>query len=183
MLRKIIAFHCLIAIALLLINCNNSAERKKTSATDTIEINNNTDQGEGSLDDVRKQQINLLITESKRTMDSIDLAYKYIRRLSPMLNLNAAERQQVNESLMELNAAKELVILETQQTVIDQLKEKTSSLNNIMDNMKTKSDKLQSISSTLSRVSVMLEKTTNILSSALTSGLIRPRLSTVPEAL
>jgi len=168
---------CLLA-SILIIACGTASNEEKKAKQE--EVSENSNEGEG-VTDLKKEQLNLLISESKRTMDSIDIAYKYIRRLSPMLNLSADDRQQVNEALMEMNSAKELIILETQQVVIDQLKEKSASLNIIMADMNLKSEKLKSICATLTKVCGMIEKTTNVLATALTTGLIRPKLSTALE--
>jgi DNA anti-recombination protein RmuC len=128
-------------------------------------------------DDAIEAQINSLLEQSRSTLDSIDNAYKYIRVTSKVQNLTIEEREQVNEALLQLNNTKELIILEIQQSVISQLKEKTASLHTVIDNLNVKSKRLENIISTLSRVSGIIEKTTNALASALSSGIIRPKIS------
>lgn len=125
----------------------------------------------------KEQQLNILITESRKTLDSIDAAYQNIAlERENSRGMDMYDKEQINEALMELNDAKDLIVLETQQRVISELKEKTASLQSVMQKMNTASAKMQNIVRTVSRISSIIEKTTNTLAMALTSGIIRPPL-------
>lgn len=147
---------CCFFASLFIIACGTASNKEKEETRNDSAEHSNNNTGLGN--EAGKEQLNSLITESKKTMDSIDIAYNYIRRLSPMLNLSADDRQQVNEALMELNSAKELIILETQQAVIQQLNQKTASLNVITKEMNVKSEKLQNIATTLTRICGLIKK-------------------------
>jgi hypothetical protein len=125
----------------------------------------------------KSAQLTVLINESKKTLDSIDIAYRDIMQMRKQQSLNLYEKEQVNQALMELNDAKDLIVLETEKAVISELKEKSASLQIVMQKMNTASEKMQRIAQTLSRVSGIIEKTTNILATALTSGLVRPPIT------
>jgi uncharacterized protein (DUF885 family) len=124
----------------------------------------------------RKTKLELLMAESKRTLDSIDVAYTTIRKESRKHQLSLDEREQVNESLMDLNDAKDLIVLEMEKSVVDELKQKTASLQEYVDGMTTKSEKLERIANTLSRISSTIEKTTNLFADAVSFGIIRPKI-------
>lgn len=132
--------------------------------------------GEKLTNNEKRERIAALIAESKRTLDSIDVAYRVIRKESRKQTLSFDEREQVNEALMELNDAKDLIVLEMEKTIINELKEKTTLLQTVMEDMTAKSEKLNRIAQTLSRVSGMIEKTTNLLAGALSAGLVRPKI-------
>lgn len=132
--------------------------------------------GEPISDIEKKERVNALMSESKRTLDSIDAAYSFIRKESRAQNLSLDEREQVNEALIELNDAKDLIVLEMEHRIINDLKEKTASLKVVMQDMNSKSEKLMHIAQTLSRISGVIAKTTNLLSGALALGIIRPSL-------
>src|SRR5205085_4742932 len=93
----------------------------------------------------KEARLELLINESKRTIDSIDMAYKNIRRDSRANKLSMDERNQVSEALIDLSNARDLIILDMQQTVINDLKEKTLALQTVMQDMNTKSQQLRNI--------------------------------------
>ncbi len=124
-----------------------------------------------------RKQVQMLINTSRMAMDSIDVAYKSIRTSSKLLKLTAEERETVNEALQGLNTMKELIILETQSAVIAQLKEKTTELYGVMNEMSEKSDKLNEIAAKIGKVSGIVKKTTDALAAALSSGIIRPRMT------
>ena len=162
-------------------SCQNNSQESSTTARDSSEQINPRDRrmpstgGTGS-ENVKTQQLNMLISESKKTLDSIEVAYKNIAAERTNRSMSMYEREEVNEALMELNDAKDLIILETQEAVIAELKEKTSSLKSVMQKMNTASSKMQNVARCLSKVSGIIEQTTNILASALTYGIIRPRI-------
>lgn len=159
-------------------SCQNNSH-ETTSASDSsqnINPRNRRMPSTGGSENAKAEQLNMLIAESKKTLDSIDAAYKNIATERSNRSMSIYEREQVNEALMELNDAKDLIILETQEAVIAELKEKTSSLKLVMQKMNTASSKMQNIARSLSKISGIIEQTTNILASALTYGIIRPRI-------
>ena len=156
---------------------NNTSNHDKESASKEYKIDDKlAPSGEAISDIEKKERVNALMSESKRTLDSIDIAYSFIRKQSRLQNLSLEEREQVNEALMELNDSKDLIVLEMEHRIINDLKEKTASLQIVMQDMNSKSEKLMHIAQTLSRISSIITKTTNVLADALTLGIIRPPL-------
>ncbi|HEY8689269.1 MAG TPA: hypothetical protein VIM07_08540 [Chitinophagaceae bacterium] len=89
------------------------------------------------------------------------------------------KREDVNEALQQMNVAKELIVLETQKEIIDQLRQKTNSLNSVIDHINKTSDRLNNIAITIAKVSDLIEKTTNVLASGFTMGIIKPKTEVV----
>lgn len=123
----------------------------------------------------KQAQVKLLISISRQTMDSIDAAYILVRGSSRVMDLSIEERENVNEALQQMNVAKELIVLETQKEIIDQLRQKTNSLNSMIDQINKTSFRLNQISNTISKVSSLIERTTNMLSSGFAIGIIKPK--------
>lgn len=157
-------------------SCNNSSKSKENKEPYNPRDEPLPTVGDNLNEAAKKEQLKLLIRESRKTLDSIDNAYYNIRVEVRKKSLSLYEKEQVNEALMELNDTKDLIVLETQNAVIAQLKQKTASLQSVMRDMNTKSAELQNIISTLTRISGVIEKTTNILAVALTTGIIKPRM-------
>lgn len=168
-------------LALTLVACqSNDKSNEKNSSNKEYEINDKIPPSGENISSAEKAKLEELISESKKTLDSIDVAYSFVRKQSRLQNLSLDEREQVNEALIELNDAKDLIVLEMEQKIINDLKEKTTSLQIVMQDMNTKSDKLMHIAQTLSRISGVITKTTNLLAGALAVGLIRPRIVPAP---
>lgn len=125
----------------------------------------------------KEDRMALLISESKKTLDSIEVTYQHIRAESRRHTLTLEERERVNEALVDLNDARDLVVLEMEANVIRDLEQKTASLKSVMVEMNQQSQKLHHIAQLLSRVSGLIEKTTNLLAGALSAGLVRPPLA------
>lgn len=163
-------------ILLVLAGCQSNNDSEKVSSKD-YEINDNLPpSGEPEFEGTKEQRLNLLMAESKKTLDSIDFTYTFINRERTRQQLSLDEREEVNEALLELSEAKDLIVLQMQQAVIDSLKSKTESLENVTKQLGSMSQKLVHIAQSLSRVSGMIEKTTNLLAGALAVGIIRPSL-------
>lgn len=169
----------LIAVICLLAACNSDKKSDETPSTKEYEINDEMEPSGRNLSAGEKEaKLAVLIRQSKQTMDSIDAAYKNISRERRAAKLSADEREQVSEALVELSNARDLIVLEVQESVITELKEKTNALQTVMDNMNTRSAQMMNIATTLSKVSGIIAKTTNTLADALTMGLVRPKIST-----
>ena len=123
----------------------------------------------------REAQLSALVNISRQAMDSIDVAYTSVRSSSRLMNLSMEEREDLNEALQQMNVAKELIVLQTQREIIDQLREKTNSLNAVIDHINKTSDKLNNIATTIPRVTHIIEGTTNMLASAFSAGIIKPK--------
>lgn len=167
-------------LVFLLTACESNSDEKNTSnkeyqIDDKLPPSGEPDSGS------KEEKLEVLISESKRTLDSIDVAYSFIRKESRLQSLSLDEREQVNEALIELNDAKDLILLEMEQKIINDLKEKTASLQVMMQDMDAKSQKLMHISQTLSRISGIISKTTNLLAGALAVGIVRPQLPPAPR--
>ena len=159
-------------------SCGGSADKTETTKLDTVStVTYTPDLSTGSKME-RKEQVMMLINMAKQTMDSIDAAYSNIRSSSRLVDLSLEEREDVNEALQQLNTTKELIILETQKEVIEQLREKTFSLNSVIDHINQTSVRLNNIALTISKISNIIEKTTNVLASGLTMGIIKPKTIT-----
>jgi hypothetical protein len=178
-MKSTTVFILLFALSLVACQSNNKSDEKKSSNKE-YEINDKVPPSGENMSASEKAKLEELITESKKTLDSIDVAYSFVRKQSRLQNLSLDEREQVNEALIELNDAKDLIVLEMEQKIINDLKEKTTSLQIVMQDMNTKSHKLMHIAQTLSRISGVIAKTTNLLAGALAVGLIRPRIIPVP---
>jgi uncharacterized protein (DUF885 family) len=172
MLRKTF----LIGFLLLLLACQNNADTAPRQKAGEEYVQSEEETSSGLTAAGKKEKLSMLLDESKRTLDSIDVAYSSIRKESRQRQLTLDEREHVNEALMELNDAKDLIVLEVEKSIINELKEKTVALQNVMDGMNAKSDKLTRIAQTLSRVSGIIEKTTNLLAEALSAGIVRPKI-------
>ena len=173
----------LFTASLLLIACGTDSNKEKESKKRNNEIVEEfPTTGETMSAEEKKEKLAMLIKESKKTLDSIDQAYKNIRSESRRNALSLEEREQVNEALMELNDAKDLIVLEMQETVVNELKEKTASLKTVMKDMNLRSEKMLNIAQTLSRVSGVIEKTADLLAGALSIGLVRPKLPATTES-
>ena len=160
-------------------SANRSAEQKTVDSSTVItEPNYSPDIATGSKAE-REAQITSLINVTKQTMDSIDVAYTTIRSSSRLMDLSMDEREDVNEALQQMNVAKELIVLETQKEIIDQLRQKTNSLNSVIAHINKTSERLNNIAVTISKVSNIIEKTTNILASSFTMGIIKPKTEVV----
>ncbi len=171
----------LLCLSVHLFACSGDESEKAETHKKKYEVDDTLPPSGGKMSASEKQaQLALLVNESRRTMDSIDVAYKTIRHDSKTATLSLDERETVNEALLELNNAKDLIVLETQQRVIDGLKEKSSALKVVMNDMNLKSQQLMNIANTLTRISGVIEKTTNLLATALSTGLIRPRIDPPP---
>ncbi|MEO7293363.1 MAG: hypothetical protein ABIW34_09695 [Ginsengibacter sp.] len=169
-------FIILFIAALVFFSCKSSTDRSETKkTTDTTSTLTFDPNGPSGTRAEKEAQITTLINITKQTMDSIDAAYTTIRSSSRLMILSQDERQDVNEALQQMNAAKELIVLETQKEIIDQLHEKTNSLNSVIDHIYKTSDRLNNISITISRVCNIIEKTTNMLASGFTMGIIKPK--------
>ena len=164
-------------------SCKQSVKRSEQqknidSSTATTDQNYSPDVAMGSKAE-KEAQITTLINVTKQTMDSIDAAYTTIRSSSRLMNLSLDEREDVNEALQQMNVAKELIVLETQKGIIDQLRQKTNSLNSVIDHINKTSGRLNNIAATISKVSNIIEKTTNLLASNFTMGIIKPKTEVV----
>lgn len=165
----------LISISFVLVCCNAATDNNPSH--DYFADSSNTSRDDNTAaGEAAKEQLRLVIATAKNAMDSIDATYRLVRSSSRLLNLSLDERQQVNEALLEMNNAKDLIVLETQKAVIDQLQQKTTSLNSLVAEMNTKSKKLKEISNHLSHVCGIIQNTTNALATALTSGIIKPKI-------
>jgi hypothetical protein len=173
-----IRFFYFLFTTLLFLSCKNSSDREKENAIDTASINRTiTDEKIATGTKTEKEaRLMLMISMSKQAMDSIDFAYSSIRSSSRLMNLSLEEREDVNEALQQMNVAKELIVLETQKEIIDQLRDKTNSLKVVIDHINKTSDRLNNIAGTISKVSGIIEKTTNMLASAFTAGIIKPKI-------
>lgn len=163
--------------------CNNAADRSETkqtkNTTDSTATLTFDPNGPAGTKAEKEAQITTLINITRQTMDSIDVAYTTVRSTSRLMNLSLEEREDVNEALQQMNVAKELIVLETQKEIIDQLEQKTSSLNSLIAHMNKTSDRLNNISVTISKVCNIIAKTTNMLSSGFTMGIIKPKTEVV----
>lgn len=160
----------------LLIACNSSADKntatEETPAIDSADLNRNSGV---KAELTAEEQMEMLILTVDETLDSIDAAYSYIRQSSSKLSLSLDERQQVNLALQQINDARDLIILEAQEDMLQQLQQKTTAFKTMVGTMKTKTNKLADISKSLARLSDMLQKATDAIVSAASSGIIKPR--------
>lgn len=160
----------------LLIACNSSADNNTTTeevpAVDSADLNPNSGV---KVDLTREEQMEMLVSTVDETLDSIDAAYSYIRQSSSKLSLSLDERQQVNLALQQINDARDLIILEAQEEMLQQLQQKTTAFKAMVGGMKTKTTKLADIAKSLARLSDMLQKATDAIVSAASSGIIKPR--------
>jgi hypothetical protein len=168
----------LLSFITLLTACSDNSETKEEKAGKRgYDIDESLKPSGEKMSGAEKEaRLELLISESKRTMDSIDMAYKNIRRDSRAGALTLDEREQVNEVLIDLSDARDLIILEMQESVIANLKEKTAAMQTVMVDMNAKSERMMNIAATLSRVSGVIGKLTNTLADALSFGLVRPSI-------
>lgn len=168
----------LLLTASLLFACKDSSDNEKANKKTEYPLDENlSPSGEKMTASDREAKLEMLITESKRTVDSINIAYNTIRRESRISKLSMDERNQVSEALLDLSNARDLIILDMQQSVINELNHKTQALQTVMQDMSVKSQQMLNIATTLSRVSGIIEKTTTLLSSALSIGLVRPKIN------
>lgn len=123
------------------------------------------------------ERVQMLIASARQTMDSIDLAYDKVRTSSKMLNLSLDDREKLNEALEEMNMAKELILLETHKQIIDELNEKSLSLNNVVGTINAKSEEMRSVCQTIRWISEIIKKTTDLFATALTAGIVKPRMN------
>lgn len=160
----------------LLIACNSSTDTNTTTeevpAIDSADLNPKSGV-RGEL--TPEEQMEMLILTVDETLDSIDAAYSYIRQSSSKLSLSLDERQQVNLALQQINDARDLIILEAQEDMLEKLQQKTTAFKTMVSGMKTKTNKLADISKSLTRLSDMLQKATDAIVSAASSGIIKPR--------
>lgn len=160
----------------LLTACNSSTDSNTTTeevpAVDSADLNRNSGV-KGGL--TQEEQMEMLIMTVDETLDSIDAAYSYIRQSSGKLSLSLEERQQVNLALQQINDARDLIILEAQEDMLEQLQQKTNAFKAMVGSMKTKTNKLADISKSLARLSDMLQKATDAIVSAASSGIIKPK--------
>lgn len=178
-----------LSLVCLLFSCGTSADKTETTARDSTSTaaDNTSEYTTTATDDTydgtapagtkteRQQQTLQLINIANQTMDSIDAAYTSIRNSSRNLGLTLEEREHVNEALLQMNIVKELILLETQKEIIFQLQQKANTLNSVIIDMNKTSERLNHISATVAKVSGIIEKTTNVLSSGLTMGIIKPK--------
>lgn len=172
-------FIILFISAFLFFSCKNSADKSETQKTKNTTDTSSAFQFDPTMATGTKAekeaQVTMLINITKQTMDSIDAAYTSVRSSSRLMNLSMEEREDVNEALQQMNVAKELIVLETQKEIIDQLREKTNSLNSVIDHINKTSDRLNNIALTISKISNIIQKTTSMLASGFTMGIIKPK--------
>jgi uncharacterized protein (DUF885 family) len=159
---------------MLIIACNSSSDTSEAKKDSTSYYD--TTSGV-SLAKEREMQTNLVIEAAKTTLDSIDAAYTYVRSSSKLMSLSLDDREQLNFALQQMNDTRDLIILETQKEVLDQLQEKASSFKTMVASMHNRSAKLENITRSLSRLSDLIQKTTDVLVSAFSSGIIKPKLN------
>ena len=162
-----------------LFSCSQSTDKSETQQTETTVDSASVKTYEQNMSagskSAKEEKVMALITMAKQTMDSIDAAYTTIRSSSRLMSLSLEEREDVNEALQQMNVAKELIILETQKEIIDQLQQKTNTLNSVIDHIYKTSDRLNNIAITISKVTNIIQKATNMLASGFTMGIIKPK--------
>lgn len=165
-------------VLVIFMSCESSSDNdsKKVSSKDYQIDDKLPPSGEPESEGTKEEKLNTLIAESRKTLDSIDVSYSFINRERTRQTLSLDEREEVNEALLELSEAKDLIVLQMEQAVIDSLKSKTENLEGMTKQLGSMSNKLVHIAQSLSRVSGMIEKTTNLLAGALAVGIIRPSL-------
>jgi adenylosuccinate synthase len=173
-MKRVLLF-CLPAM-MLMIACNSSSDTKDTSEAKKDSTSYYDTTSGVSLAKEREMQTNIVIEAAKTTLDSIDAAYTYVRSSSKLMSLSLDDREQINFALQQMNDTRDLIILETQKEVLDQLQEKASSFKTMVASMHGRSAKLENITRSLSRLSDLIQKTTDVLVSAFSSGIIKPKL-------
>ena len=174
-MKRVILFS-LPGLMLIIIACNSSSDTKDTSETKKDSASYFDSTASVSLAKERDMQLNLIIEAAKMTLDSIDAAYTFVRSSSKLMSLSLDDREQLNFALQQMNDTRDLIILETQKEVLDQLQEKASSFKTMVTSMHKRSSKLENITRSLSRLSDLIQKTTDALVSAFSSGIIKPRI-------
>lgn len=161
--------------SLLLVACNNSKEDGVPTGRDYQASEALPPSGEEAVGS-REEKLSALMLQSQRTIDSIDAAYRTVQIQSDRAGLSLDEREGVSEALMELSDARDLIVLQMEESVITDLKEKTASLRAMVAEMRAQSEKLNKMAATLARVSSIISTTTTALAEAMTMGLVRPRM-------
>jgi len=177
-MKKIIVLFSLFVI-MLMIACNSSSDTKGASEVQKDSASYFDTTAGVSLAKEREMQLNLIIEVAKTTLDSIDVAYTFVRSSSKIMSLSLDDREQLNVVLQQMNDTRDLIILETQKEVLDQLQEKAASFRTMVTAMQGRSVKLTTITRKLSSLSDLIQKTTDALVGAFTSGIIKPRIDAI----
>lgn len=177
-MKKNISIISCVLIITGLASCNSSSDSGEAEVS-TTDSSSYFDTTAGiSLERERERQVNMIIEVARMTLDSINSAYTLVFNSSKTMSLSVDERQQLNFLLQQMNDARELIILETQKDVLDNLQAKAASFKSMVASMGTKSAKLNNIARSLARLSDLIQKTTDALTDAFSSGIIKPKLST-----
>jgi hypothetical protein len=175
MKKTLIIISCFLAI-LHLSSCNSSADNGVgTSAKDSASYFDTT--AGVSLEKEREMQMNLVVEAARMTLDSINTVYTAVFNSSKTMSLSVDERQQLNFALQQMSDTRELIILETQQDVLEHLQEKAASFKSMVTSMGGRSAKLANLAKSLSRLSNLIESTTNAIADAFSSGIIKPKIN------
>lgn len=161
-----------------IISCNSSSDNNVgVTPTDSTSYFDTT--AGISLEKEKEMQMNMVIEAARMTLDSINTAYTFVFNSSKTMSLSVDERQQLNFALQQMNDTRELIILETQKDVLDNLQAKAASFKSMVTSIGVKSAKLNSIVKSLTRLSDLIQKTTDVLADAFSSGIIKPKLNAI----
>jgi hypothetical protein len=165
-----------VLIILVFLSCNSSSDNGVgTSSKDSASYFDTT--AGVSLEKEREMQMNMVVEAARTTLDSINTVYTIVFNSSKTMSLSVDERQQLNFALQQMNDTRELIILETQQDVLEHLQEKAASFKSMVIAMGGRSAKLANLAKSLSRLSNLIESTTNAITDAFSSGIIKPKLN------
>ena len=176
---KKFSFISLLVPIIFLASCNSSSDTKDTGEVKTDSTSYFDSTAGISIEAAREQQMNFVIEAAKETLDSMDAVYTSVRSSAKLMTLSLNDREQMNATLQQINDTRELIILETQKEILDQLQQKAAAFKMMVSVMRGKSDKLAGITQRLSKLSDMIQKTTDALVSAFSSGIVKPKIDAI----